>query len=492
MRRTLLPIAMLAAALLLLGIAARAVFAPDPRDDLRRADALFLAGRYHDARAAYAALTARWPRFAPGWLRLGVVSALRAEPAAADTALLAAVGAGAAPADLALARLYPGALAARAGQAGQAREFWAQVSAPARLLAARRLLEAEQLLAEGQYAAAEASYRFRRRPATCRPAGGWPPPRAFLALLRASSGPGCGARAAWRARRTPAADNPADAWLEPLRPPGDAANSQLRAALDAPPEQRAQLLGQVYLAARLYPLAEAQFAQVPPGGAYARAAAAYTAYTRWSAGDRAEGLRQLQALAEAAPDDPRARALLALALLSEQDADAARAQLEALQALAPRAADTQLAWAQWHTAEHDYVAAAAAYAQALRDAAPDQRGGYALALARFHVESALDLCGAGVAGATSASQALPNDPRAWVVLAAAQLGCGDAGAARAAAEQALRLAPADAEAAYYLGRALAQLGDRPAARAALIRAADSAPASAWRVRAEQQIDLLGP
>lgn len=480
---------MLAAALLLLGIAARAVFAPDPRDDLRRADALFLAGRYHDARAAYAALTARWPRFAPGWLRLGVVSALRAEPAAADTALLAAVGAGAAPADLALARLYQGALAARAGQAGQAREFWAQVSAPARLLAARRLLEAEQQLAEGQYAAAEASYRSAQAgdlPASWRMAAA-----ARLALLRASSDPAA-ARELLGARGTPAADSPADAWLEPLRPPGDAANSQLRAALDAPAEQRAQLLGQVYLAARLYPLAEAQFAQVPPGGAYARAAAAYAAYTRWSAGDRAEGLRQLQALAEAAPDDPRARALLALALLSEQDADAARAQLEALQALAPRAADTQLAWAQWHTAAHDYVAAAAAYAQALRDAAPDQRGGYALALARFHVESVLDLCGAGVAGATSASQALPNDPRAWVVLAAAQLGCGDAGAARAAAEQALRLAPADAEAAYYLGRALAQLGDRPAARAALIRAADSAPASAWRVRAEQQIDLLGP
>lgn len=95
MRRIVLQFTLLLVALLLLGLAARAVFQPDPRDALRPADALFLSGRYHDARAAYAAVAARWPQFAPGLLRLGVVAALRDERVPADQAFLAVIGAGA-------------------------------------------------------------------------------------------------------------------------------------------------------------------------------------------------------------------------------------------------------------------------------------------------------------------------------------------------------------------------------------------------------------
>ncbi|KPV39921.1 hypothetical protein SE17_44610, partial [Kouleothrix aurantiaca] len=152
---------------------------------------------------------------------------------------------------------------------------------------------------------------------------------------------------------------------------------QIAAALDAPAAERPQLLGQIYLGARLYALAEAQFAAVDPRGPNALAAAAYAAYTRWSAGDRAEGLRRLESLAASNPAEPRARALLALALLNNRDDEAARRGLAAVRELAPRSPDTHLAWGQWYVAQHDYVAAADAYQQALRDAPAAQRGSYA-------------------------------------------------------------------------------------------------------------------
>ena len=178
------------------------------------------------------------------------------------------------------------------------------------------------------------------------------------------------------------------------------------------------------------------------------------------------------------PTDSRARALLALAYLSTHNAPGAQAQLDIVRAQAPRAPETHLAWAQWYAAQHDYLAAAEEYRLALSDAAPDERGTYALALARFHIDIALERCENGLPAAEEAARALPNDPRAWTTLANVRFGCGDPAGSRAAAEQALQRAPASAEASYYLGRALAALGDRPAARLALINAADLAPALA--------------
>ena len=112
-------------------------------------------------------------------------------------------------------------------------------------------------------------------------------------------------------------------------------------------------------------------------------------------------------------------------------------------------------------------------------------------MARFHLDTALHVCDIGIVAAEESTKLLPDDPRAWVVLAAARLGCGEITGARDAAAQALARAPADAEASYYMGRALAILGDRAEARRALIQAADLAPASPWRVRAETQLATLG-
>jgi tetratricopeptide (TPR) repeat protein len=477
-------------ALAALGQAARWVFRPDPLDDLRHADALFLAGRYHDARAAYVALTSRAPRFAPAFVRLGIVYAVRDERASANETLSTALGLGLSQGDRDLVRLYQGRVAAADGRRDEAARFWDAIDTRAALFPLRRVLEAESLLAIADYAGAEAAYRDALRPEL--PRKWWMLVDTRLALLRASSDP---VAALALLNRPDARDGPApataDVWTAPLVPLADPDARQLAEALSAPDDQRAQLLGQLFLRARLYALADAQFAAVAPGSPSSLAAAAYAAYTRWSAGDREEGLRRLQALVVAYPSEPRPRALLALAYLSTRDEAAARAQLEAVRSLAPRAPDTHLAWGQWYAARHDYLAAADEYRRALGDAPPEARAAYALALASFHVDTSFRTCEDGKPAAEQATHALPADPRAWVALAAARLSCGDAAGARGAAEEALLRNPGSAEASYYLGRALALLGERPAARQALINAADLAPASAWRERAESQIDVLG-
>jgi tetratricopeptide (TPR) repeat protein len=159
--------------------------------------------------------------------------------------------------------------------------------------------------------------------------------------------------------------------------------------------------------------------------------------------------------------------------------------------MAPRAPDTHLAWAQWYAARHDYITAADEYRRAFNDAPPPERGRYALAMAHFHIDTALHVCDIGIVAAEEAARLLPGEPRAWAALAAVRLNCGDPAGARDAAARALAGAPADAEANYYLGRALAALGERTEARRALIQAADLAPASPWRARAETQLATLG-
>jgi tetratricopeptide (TPR) repeat protein len=316
---------------------------------------------------------------------------------------------------------------------------------------------------------------------------------ARLAALRASSDPaGALAELAQIGLPQPPAPLPSDDGLvQPLLPRLDPDPGQLAAALQAEPEQREQLLGQIYLDAGWYALAEAQFAAVAPDSPGALAAATFAAYTSWRSGARAEGQQRLEALVAAYPQEPRARALLALVYLAEADSDGARAQLDLVRSMAPRAPDTHLAWAQWYAARHDYVAAAGEYRRALDQALPEERGRYALALARFHLDTGLRVCDIGPPAAEEAARFLPEQAGAWVVLAQARFTCGDAAGARSAAERALALAPASPEATYYLGRALASLGKRIEARTALIQVADLAPSSAWRARAETQLATLG-
>src|SRR5262249_8559918 len=366
--------------------------------------------------------------------------------------------------------LYQGWLAAESGQRDQAEQYWATIGERSAWLPLWRVLEAENLLALSDYAGAEAAYPAAIAAGLPRE---WRPFVATRLALLPSSRDSAAALDELEHSDTPTPSSiPAGLiYAAPLLPAADPDARQLAEALRAPAEQRHQLLGQLYLRARLYRLAEAQFATIAPDSPSAIAAAAYAAYTSWSAGDRAEGLRRLKDLVAAHPDEPRARALLALAYLSTSDAPGAQAQLAIVSAEAPRAPETHLAWAQWYAVQHDYMAAAEEYRRALNDAAPGERGPYALALARFSLDISLRRCEDGLPAAEEAARTLPSDPRAWTTLAVARFGCGDPAGARAAAEQALQRGPANAEAAYYLGRALAALRDRPAARPALVDAA---------------------
>lgn len=488
--RPLLAALTLPLALGLLWQSLRLASAPSPLDDLRRADGLFLAGRYHDALSGYRALAARRPDLAAASARQGMVEALRGEYPAASRSLAAALGKGLRGDERDLVRLYQGRVSLGQGLRDEAGQFWGTVGPGSPLLPLRRALEGESLLRAGDPAAAESSLRAALRPGLPEP---W---RALvhrrLAALQAAAAPAAALAELDQSERPgpSGADQRLAAWAAPLLPAVGPDPAALRAALMAEPARRPQLLGQLYLDAGLYSLAAAQF-DAAAAGADALAARAYAAYTRWQAGQRAAGRAGLEALVREHPEEPRARALLALAYLAEADTGRAHAELSSIRALAPRAADTHLAWAQWYTVQHDYVAAAESYQRALAEAPLAQRGAYALELSSFYVGTELHICDDGLRAVGEAARLLPDSPRAQTNLAAAQLRCGDPAAARAAAAQALARDPANPEASYYLGRALAAMGERGAARRALVSAADLAPASAWRERAEAQLALLG-
>lgn len=472
-------------AALLLAAAGQLALRPDPRDELRAADRLFVAGRYHEALALYRPLS---PALPVAQLRLGMVRAVRGEQLVAERALRAAMGRGLGDADYHLALLYLGHALAGRGSDALAVRTWGLIEdcrspAACAYRGPGRVLAAEEALRRGEYAGAEAG--FRAALAAPLPEGWAALVNYRLALLGAPAAPQA-ALAALAA--PPPAEAAAAPLLAPLLPAAGEGPGQLAAVLAAEPATRPQLLGQLYLSLGLYGLAEDQFALVDPNGPEALSAAAYAAYTRWRAGDARTGLARLEALVEAHPDEPRARTLLALAYL-DSDAEAARAQLDAVAALRPGHPDLELAWASWHAARREYDEASLAHERAMLQASEAERPHYALLAARFHLATTYELCERGLPMAQLAARARANAADAQGALAAISYHCG-AFAEAAAAARAAQAAGAGPEAAYYLGAALAALGERGDARVALIRAADLAPASIWRERAELALAAL--
>lgn len=471
-------------------LAARLAFQSDPNDALRQADVLFVAGRYYEAFHAYHKLATRAPGLAPARLRLGMALTVRGEASEASREFGWALRLGLNDADLALARLYQGRVAAHLGYADEATRMWAQIPPSSALYGLCLALEAEERLHYDDYAGAEAGYRAAiaaglpdtwRRVAHTR-----------IAALRAGRDPA----GAWQELRLAVAqaqglrplEQPLTAPLRPLPRP-DAA--QIAAILASDEAIRPQLLGQVYLDAGWTPLAEEQFALARERGSLTQAAEVYRSYAHLLKGDVAVAIARLRDLTLAASDDPRPRTLLALAHLVARDTQAALAELQEARRMAPNDPDVVLALGEWHAAQRDYPAAAAAYDEARRMAPAAMRGTYALAQAQYHVRTSFQICEQGLSAAAEATARMPGNAQAWMALAQARLACGDAAGSRDAAAQALSLDPASAEAAYHYGRALAALGDRAAARNALIRAADLAPASEWRRRAEDQMAVWG-
>jgi Flp pilus assembly protein TadD len=468
------------------GVALRALIAPDALDARRAADQLLANGQYHAALRAYTALEAVAPS-GPLSLRLGALRALRGEAQAAEDQLRRALRLGLRGSDVDLAYLYLGLQYAAQQRPDYADNAWAQLTPASPLYGVRHALLAERALAADDYALAEAHLQQ----AQAQPVPPvWRQLIAYrLALLTAARDAG---RAASYLATLPVAPHegadPLTRLLLPLAPSGlNHAIGELQAVLHAPPPEQHQLLGQFYLDAELYALADAQFARVPTQSAPARAAAAYAAYTRWQAGDRAGGLAQLQALAARYPDDTRAQSLLAVAYVGTQRPSDAAAQLYALQASQHGDPLVYLAWGQWYLSQGDYPHAALQYQRAVERAPAAERASYALAAAQFYLLSSYAVCDEGVAAAQRATDLAVASAAAWTTRAAITYHRTNPAAARDAAQRALALDPSSAMASYYLGVALAQLGQPDDARQALTRAADLAPASVWRERAEAEL-----
>ncbi len=77
---------------------------PDPLDTLRRGDTLFMAGRYHDARTTYNQLVIQDPSLARGYVRQGMVAAIRGEFEVASRSLARAIGHGSSRSKIAISR----------------------------------------------------------------------------------------------------------------------------------------------------------------------------------------------------------------------------------------------------------------------------------------------------------------------------------------------------------------------------------------------------
>ena len=193
---------------------------------------------------------------------------------------------------------------------------------------------------------------------------------------------------------------------------------------------------------------------------------------------------------ERAPDETHVRTLLALVALDINDKQETQTQLDMIRSLAPNAASTALAWGQWHASQRDYVEASRLYTEALQRASPQERGLYALHLARFNLATAWQLCEQGLPAAEEAV-ARNSSVEALVLLSQIRLGCGNNGGAWIAANRALALDPNNPEALYRAGLAMLRLGKQPDAYELLVRAADAQPGGVWRERAESQINQFG-
>lgn len=455
--------------------------------ELQRADQLFADGHYRAAFDAYSALA--WQREQPGadvLLRLGIVYTLRGEFSPAERVLWLAVSEAPPPAVDELATLYLGHVLASRGQSDTAREVWQRPGTCATppeqcpYAGPLRVVQAEWALQQQHSAEAEQGYRDAL--GLSLPADWHALARYRLALLQAASDP---AAALAVIEAPPPPDiAPAEPLLRPLLPPDTTrASTRLVAILRSNPIDRPQLLGQMYLELGLYQLATEQFDSIAAQQPHAPAAAVHKAYARWLMGEDQASIREMEQLAARYPQSPTMQTMLAFTYIAQATPDTTLPITSTLRKLPIDRAETHLARAMWNIVQSEYIIASEDYRRALALAPPEERGAYALLIARFHLNTAYEICTEGLDAAHIAARELPDDPEAWAVLAGSLYQCHAFNEAADAARHALDHA-ARADAAFYLGAALAHLGEWEDARAMLTRAADLAPASIWRRRAE--------
>lgn len=474
--------------LAILAQALRFTFSSDTQSQLRSFDQLFIQEQYYQA--LQFVRTSPTPYEPVIWARKGMLHSLRNEPSLANQSFAVALRSGLSGLEYDLLRLYQGYNSWKRGYQDEARNAWDQIDRRSALTGLRLVLEAEVSLNQQDFVRAERE--LRQALTYPLPVDWFRFTHQRLALLRASSDlvSALNELQLSESKPTEPASGHYFQLAQALLPHSSLTSTQLRNILEAPAEQRAQLLGQTYLELAWYPLAELQFAAIPESSPLWFSAVSYLAYTQWQIGASDESISQLSKLMESYPEDPRPRALLALIQLSASQEDEARIQLNLVRTMAPYEPDTFLAWAQWHSVKREYTQAAQAYENARTRAAPAERLKYSIAQIRFHLNTNTSVCSTALQVAEEAATLEQQNSDVWTLLAQVQLACKQTQQALYSSQQALRLNNKHAEAYFYQGEALISLKQRDAARASLIQAANLAPSSIWRNRAEELLQQL--
>ncbi len=465
--------------LLLLTFSGAIALRPEPQADaFRDAERLWQAGRIAEARRAFDALDDS----PVVHLRRAQIAVMRGECVVAQHAAAHALQLPLRRDEAALAHMIAGVCAARAGKDERAEAEWQAVDphSPLRLLT--HVLRGEIALRDGRSTDAARHYTAALESS---PRDPW---RSLIVTRLALVAPDESTERLASVPLSLSAATSDTRALLPIAPAAIVADAQqLRAILSQAEPQRAHLLGQFALDRELHRLALSYLERVPDDSPQALLARAQSAYARFMLGQVDAALGQFAELATGAPDDPAVATLYATLLVSRGDLEAASTALDVAESYHPLDPAIALARSEVLAARRDYGRAIAELRRARDIARPDARGRYAIALARFYLQTTHDVCGGGIAAAREATAIAPDAPESWQTLAATLYHCRAYHASADAARRGLAIAPDHAALQYYLGAAQWHSGATGAAQARLIKAADRDPAGEWRRRAEAML-----
>ncbi len=202
-----------------------------------------------------------------------------------------------------------------------------------------------------------------------------------------------------------------------------------------------------------------------------------------------DGLADLQAAVEAAPQAALPKVFLGMAWLARGEPQRARAALEQAAALAPTHPAVLADLAAAYAALGDAASAEAMYRAAAENAPQDPR--FWLLLARFSLEHELHVLEVGLPAARNAVALAPEDPAALDALGYAHFLTGDLLLAERLLTRAITLAPS-ASAYFHLGLLRAAQGRPAEALASLAAAVDLDPEGEIGDRARRALASLEP
>jgi len=249
----------------------------------------------------------------------------------------------------------------------------------------------------------------------------------------------------------------------------------------------AALLGEAYVRAEAWSLAERTLAQaVAAEPAYAEAMA-YLGHALDYLGDSAKAERYLVRAVQLAPTTTLTRYLLGLYHQRHGRPREAAFQYRQALKLDPRNAALYAELGNAWLAERQYVDAEVAFRTAA-ELTPDHAG-FQLLLARFYVNHLIKVRTYGLLAARDAARLNPTDAEALDVLGWAYYLVGYLGEAERALSRAVALDPELASVRYHLGVVQRQLGQSAEADYQFWRAVDLDRTGYYRLRAMRALDM---